>query len=575
VWIGPLFVPGETACWHCLADRVVGNRQAEAYVARRTGSERPIRTARARAHAPTRYALHLVAVAVERWVVTGAPPEDLRGRLATRDLLSWKGDAHQVVRRPQCPACGQAALRDPDRVPAPVALVPRLKTFTADGGHRTARPEETWERLKHHVSPLTGVVSTLERLSDDGAELAHSYNAGHNFAMVTDDLFFLRKNLRGQSGGKGMTEAQARISAVCEAVERWAGVWRGDEPRVRGSAREMGDSAVQPASLLGFSEAQTADRHRWNATQPESRQHLVPEPLPDDHRVDWTWATCLGDGTRRLVPAAYAFFGHPDLRRLFFCASDANGCAAGNTLEEAVLQGMLEVVERDAAAVWWYNRLARPALDLASFGLGYVDRLRAYYRSLGREFWALDLTHDLGIPVVAAVSRRVGRTPEDVVIGLGAHLDPETALLRALTEMNQFLPAVAHTRPDGSTEYWFPGTDAHHWWRTARVGSEPWLLPDPRTEPRARSEIPSLATPDLAEDVRVGVALLARAGLETLVVDQTRPDVELHVAKVIVPGTRHFWRRLGPGRLYDAPVRMGWLDAPRREDEMNPWSVFF
>jgi oxazoline/thiazoline synthase len=42
-----------------------------------------------------------------------------------------------------------------------------------------------------------------------------------------------------------------------------------------------------------------------------------------------------------------------------------------------------------------------------------------------------------------------------------------------------------------------------------------------------------------------------------------------------VPGMRHFWRRLGAGRLYDVPVRLGWLDRPAREDELNPRSVFF
>jgi ribosomal protein S12 methylthiotransferase accessory factor len=63
-------------------------------------------------------------------------------------------------------------------------------------------------------------------------------------------------------------------------------------------------------------------------------------------------------------------------------------------------------------------------------------------------------------------------------------------------------------------------------------------------------------------------------GMEMLVLDQTQPDVGLHVVKVFVPGLRHFWRRLGPGRLYDAPVKLGWLDKPLEEEEMNPFSMF-
>ena len=60
-----------------------------------------------------------------------------------------------------------------------------------------------------------------------------------------------------------------------------------------------------------------------------------------------------------------------------------------------------------------------------------------------------------------------------------------------------------------------------------------------------------------------------------LVVDQTRPDVGMPVCRVIVPGLRHFWRRLGPGRLYDVPVKMGWVKNPLTEDEMNPFPVHF
>ena len=66
----------------------------------------------------------------------------------------------------------------------------------------------------------------------------------------------------------------------------------------------------------------------------------------------------------------------------------------------------------------------------------------------------------------------------------------------------------------------------------------------------------------------------AKAGLETLVLDQTRPDVGLPVARVVVPGLRHFWRRLAPGRLYDVPVKLGWLERRLAEDELNPISCF-
>lgn len=79
---------------------------------------------------------------------------------------------------------------------------------------------------------------------------------------------------------------------------------------------------------------------------------------------------------------------------------------------------------------------------------------------------------------------------------------------------------------------------------------------------------------DILDDVLSCQRLVEAHGMEMLVLDQTRPDIRMPVAKVIVPGMRHFWRRLAPGRLYDVPVAMGWLDAPLSEEELNPYPMF-
>jgi ribosomal protein S12 methylthiotransferase accessory factor len=79
---------------------------------------------------------------------------------------------------------------------------------------------------------------------------------------------------------------------------------------------------------------------------------------------------------------------------------------------------------------------------------------------------------------------------------------------------------------------------------------------------------------DVGDDVRFCQSLVERMGLEMLVLDQTRPDIGMPVAKVLVPGLRHFWARYAPGRLYDVPVRMGELAASTPESELNPISVF-
>jgi ribosomal protein S12 methylthiotransferase accessory factor len=75
---------------------------------------------------------------------------------------------------------------------------------------------------------------------------------------------------------------------------------------------------------------------------------------------------------------------------------------------------------------------------------------------------------------------------------------------------------------------------------------------------------------DPREQVLACVKLAKRFGLDFLVLDQTRLDVEIPVVRVIVPGLRHIYRRFAPGRLYDVPVRLGLRKRPLRETELNP-----
>ena len=149
------------------------------------------------------------------------------------------------------------------------------------------------------------------------------------------------------------------------------------------------------------------------------------------------------------------------------------------------------------------------------------------------------------------------------------------ALMRALTEVNQFLPAVSERRPDGSTHYWMDDPDAIRWWTQQTLERNPYLAPHPELPARRPSDFAQIATDDIAEDVRRCVQRIADVGHDVLVLDQSRPAIELAVVRVIAPGLRHFWRRLGPGRLYDVPVKLGWLDAPVPEPELNPISIFF
>jgi ribosomal protein S12 methylthiotransferase accessory factor len=96
-----------------------------------------------------------------------------------------------------------------------------------------------------------------------------------------------------------------------------------------------------------------------------------------------------------------------------------------------------------------------------------------------------------------------------------------------------------------------------------------------QTPPKQYTDYPQQWSDDIEQDVLTCVEIVKRAGLEMLVLNQTRPDINLPVVKVIIPGLRHFWSRFGTGRLYDVPAKLGWLPAPLAEDQMNPMPMVF
>ncbi|WP_405151409.1 TOMM precursor leader peptide-binding protein [Sphaerisporangium sp. NBC_01403] len=572
LWAGPVIQPGRTGCWACLSQRITGNRQVERYLAGKHGNGTPYHPALEAIPAGSSLVGGLLAVELARIAATGAPSR-LEGKMTTIDLRTLAATEHTVVRLPQCPACGDPTLVT-ERSPK-VVLSSRDARHITDGGYRIEPPAATYERLQRHISPLIGAVTRLHTFAEYDNGVTYSFTAGHNFAMVGDNMDLLRRNLRGQSGGKGRTEIQAKVSALCEAIERYSGVWRGEEPVRKAAYADLDPAvAVHVESLLHFSPSQYAGRDEWNK-DPSHRLHLVPEKFRTELPIDWSPAWSLTDERERLIPSGYAWYGHPDLERHFYCVGDSNGNASGNSMEEAILQGFCELVERDAVALWWYNRARRPAFDLDSLRDPYVDTLREFYERMGRSIWLLDITTDLGIPAFVGVSHRIGHPVEDVIVGFGAHLDPRIAAIRTLTEVNQFLPSVERRDEQGNTLYLDNDIATLAWWKETKLANEPWLVPDPSQRPRTPADYARVDGEDLARDVETCVARAKACGIEVIVVDQTRPDLDLNVVRMIAPGMRHFWRRLGSGRLYDVPAELGWVPQASTEDQLNPTSVFF
>ncbi len=436
VWIGPIFTPGQPPCWECLSARLKEHRSSA--LQEQEGREKeefyshPIFSLEPSIHA----GLNMAATQVFRWVVQ-ADGGGLKGQVVTYDVVSMKSETHLLFQRPNCSHCGGTQRRAD---PVPILLESRKKIFKGDGGLRSVSPELTLRKFKPHVSPITGIVPRLESRQVERSDLVHVYGA----ELVARSVTGMRRALRNKCAGKGMTPLQAEVGALCEAIERYSGVFRGDEIRNRVSFEALGEKAIHPNTCMGFSDRQYANREEWNENEPSLAR--VPHPFNEQAVVDWTPVWSLRDCVFRYLPTAYCYFGYNESEGRKYCGADSNGHAAGNTVEEAILQGFMELAERDCAAIWWYNQLRRPAVDLASFDEPYFEALREYYATLDSDMWVLDITSDLKIPAFAAISRRFDRTGR-ATLGFGAHFSAELAVSRALTELNQFLPRVSEDTP--------------------------------------------------------------------------------------------------------------------------------
>lgn len=586
LWLGPVFVPGKTGCWDCLAHRLRGNREVEASVLQQKQAQQQrngqsgsvmgcLPTARATLPSTLQTGLQFAATEIAKCIVkhhvnATAPGTvffpTLDGKIITLNHSILDLKSHILIKRSHCSTCGDRQILHRQGF-EPVKLVSRPKHFTHDGGHRAFTPEQTVQKYQHLVSPITGVVTELVRITDPANPLVHTYKAGHAFGSATT-LRGLRNTLKHKSSGKGKTDSQSKASGLCEAVERYSGIFQGDEPRKRATLEELGDLAIHPEQCLCFSDAQYANRDTLNE-QATVAHDWIPQRFDASQAIEWTPVWSLTEQTHKYLPTALCYYHYPLPPEHRFARGDSNGNAAGNTLEEAILQGFMELVERDGVALWWYNRLRRPAVDLGSFNEPYFVQLQQFYRENDRDLWVLDLTADLGIPAFAGVSNRKTGSSERLILGFGAHLDPTIAILRAVTEVNQ-IGLELDKVPDENLK-----SDATDWLITAKLADHPYLLPDTTQPLKTAQDYPKRWSDDIYTDVMTCVNIAQQAGLETLVIDQTRPDIGLNVVKVTVPGMRHFWSRFGVGRLYDVPVKLGWRDEPLTEAQMNPTPMPF
>lgn len=490
---------------------------------------------------------------------TSPEPERITGRLldadsaglrrmTSVDVASLRVLSAPLLADPRCPSCGTRA---PDV----------SRTFEGFQSRPKRSPHQYRLSDVHDLPlPAGGIANPLCGTIGSGTL---TYPWLPTTATVTGAIY-----VRGYAGlldvawsGHANSFADSLRLAYLEGLERYAGTHnrRPVEP-VIASYRDVGEVALDPLRC---------------GTYPD--QTFDTDPLVDrfdpDQPIPWIWGHQVRSGTPILVPQRLVHYSSEMKMGDNFVLSSSNGCATGGSLEEAVLFGLLELIERDAFIMAWYGRERLRRIDLRTCRDPGIRSMIEQGELAGYDVLAFDNRIDLSVPVVTTLARRRDGGPGLLSFAAGAHLEPEQAVRAALSETMSYIPTKSRTTRRRWDELSAMMEDH---WRVQQVQDHADLFGHPAMLEHAQDYLddrpiesvadlypdPWPAAHDLRDDLERLLDELYRRGFEVIVVDQTPPELAamgLRAVCTIVPGL--------------VPVDFGWgrqraLTMPRLLDRI-------
>ena len=474
------------------------------------------------------------------------------------DAFSLQTAWHPIVRRADCAVCQKKNF---------VRNQPTLTELE----HIPSTPNDLLKHAPRLISSKMGLVRELRSSAKDASEPFRPYV----FRALLSNHRFLNKdeNERLTASGKGMTIAEAQMSALGEALERYSGACWSIEEIIFRRRSELDGKSLDPHELVLFAPSQYAEL-RYSA-------------YSDDSVFGWVGARSLISDQLIFVPALSVFMNYEvQSPAEFIFPITSNGLAAGPTLAEAVLRAAFEVLERDATMIAWLNQLPCTRVDPLSHPDPDVQEICKAYQRRGVHFELYLLPTDHPVKVFVAVAYQESGEGPATVVGLGADIEPRPAASRALLEAAQVRPALRQrlrlpkmrrrmeelvddprrvaTLEDHDLLYASAKTVRNfNFLRTKPVVSISWE--------QETTVSPLVKLRRLADHFRT-------MNTDFLYFDLTSQDLlefGVHAARVIIPGFQPIdfgWkeRRLGGERLYQLPQRLGLRSHRGTLEELNP-----
>jgi ribosomal protein S12 methylthiotransferase accessory factor len=313
-------------------------------------------------------------------------------------------------------------------------------------------------------------------------------------------------------GGKGITKDHAKASAMMEGFERYSAERQSSDESIISNLNDI-DNNIDPKSLNLPKDLERVDINDWD--------------------LEWSIARDIISKKDYYIPtnAVYHPYNPKDNAKTLF-KSNTNGLASGNILEEAILHGMFEVIERDAWSIFELTHKNYSQIDLDSIESDVINEIIEKFESEGIKIKLMDFTADINIPTIAAsADDTVTKDAGLLTLGMGTHLDPEVAILRALTEVAQSRATQINGAREDTVRADFAREAGYE--RMKRINKYYFKQED---EQISLSDIENKSTHSITEDIEiVKNELMANDIEKILYVDLTRPEIDVSVVRVSIP----------------------------------------
>ncbi|MBC6467890.1 TOMM precursor leader peptide-binding protein [Actinomadura alba] len=483
--------------------------------------------------------------------------------------LTARVDRFSLLKDSSCEACSAPVPDDPENARVRLAPTPAANP----GATRAHPPEDLRLPMDALANPVCGML---------GRPAVRAYHATAT-APATGRFMVRSKYGLHEMYWSGHAESYGRseLLGVLEGLERDAG----QRPRrVEVAQRASVTELTAPHVSMEQCGLYDPDFYRMH-----SDKYV---PWSENPRVPWVWGWSLRDDRAVLVPEQLVYYLDHRTDHRNTVQECSNGCASGSSVTEAVLHGLLELVERDAFLISWYSGLTPTEIDLDTVDHPLVQQMRAHVDLQGYDLRCFDIRVDLPVPAVGAVGVRRDGGPGRLCFAGGASLDPADAVRAAVCEVASYVTGF-EDRVTASLEHAeHMVTDYRHVTELEHHAllfgmpemarhAEHWLRQSHRTPlddafadwAAGREPVTDLATP--TQEI---VGLFAGRGFDTVVVDQTTPEqrsMGLHTVATLAPGLIPIdfgWQRqrvLSMPRTLWAPYQAGLTSRPLTPEQLH------